>query len=163
MFQVDTNDGRHVDGGDGAAHRGIRRRPGLRLAFDHCVQDVIAELAVTAFDSVHADFVGQLNRGAQSPERGQVGAADALEAFAAELWFVPAFGCDRAPEAVDHFVADVEKSRTFGCLQPLVRAGGIHIAAQVVEVEAHHAGNVRSVDGGDDAFAARQGAELLGG
>ena len=48
-------------------------------------------------------------------------------------------------------------------MQPLVRAGGIHVAAEVVQVEAHHAGDVRAIDGGDDSFAAGEGAKFFGG
>ena len=82
---------------------------------------------------------------------------------ARSLRLVPAFGDDGIPQAVDHFVAHVEKARAFGRLQPFVRARGIHVAAEVVNVQSHHAGDVRAIDGGENAFRAGERAEFFRG
>src|SRR5450755_2652042 len=114
-------------------------------------------------DAVQADVVGEFYGGAESPEGGAVGAADALETFGANFGIVPTFGDDGVPKAVDDFIADVEEAGAFGGLQPLVGAGGVHVAAEVVDVEAHHAGDVGAVDGGKNIFGAGQGGDFFGG
>jgi len=52
---------------------------------------------MAAFDSLESDIVGKLDRGAQSPQRWDVRAADALEAFGTKLGIVPSLGRDCVP------------------------------------------------------------------
>ena len=118
---------------------------------------------MAALDAVEADVVGEFYGGAEAPECRDVRAADALETFGANFGVVPTFGDDGVPEAVDDFVANVEEAGAFGGLQPLVRAGRVHVAAEVVDVEAHHAGDVGAVDGGENIFGAGQGGDFFGG
>ncbi len=98
------------------------------------------------FDPLHPDLIRQLHRGAQSPKGGHVGAADALETLCAQFRFIPARSDDGVPQPVDHLVADVEKPATLRRLQPFVRARGVHVAAQLVHIELHHADGMRAVD-----------------
>ena len=67
----------------------------------------------------------------------------------------------RVPDAVDHLVAHVEEAGSLWRLQPLVRAGGVHVAADLVHVELHHARHVRAIDGGENSLGARQRAEFF--
>jgi hypothetical protein len=118
---------------------------------------------VAALDAVHANVVCQFDGGAQAAQCGNVGTANALEAFGAELDVVPPFGGDGAPQAVDDFVTDIQEASALGGLQPLVRAGRIHVAAQVGDVEAHHSRNVGAIDSREDSFRARQRGEFFRG
>src|SRR6476646_6302925 len=102
-------------------------------------------MAVPALDTVHTDVVGQLDGRAQAPQRGHVRTANPLEAFGAELCVIPTFGRNRVPESIHDLVTHKEKSRAFGRLQPLVRARGVHVAPEFLDVEAHGARNVSSV------------------
>ena len=47
-------------------------------------------------------------------------------------------------------VAHKEVTRALGRLQPFVGAGAVHVAADVVHVELHHAGHVRAIDRGQN-------------
>ncbi len=152
VFQVHPGNGRDIDGDDGAAQRGIGRGPGLGAALCHFTEDVISELAMAALDAVEADVISEFNGGAQPVESGDVGAADALEALGAEGGLVPAFGDDGVPQAVDNLIAHVEKAGAFGRLQPFVRAGGIHVAAEIMNVQPHHAGHVGAIHGRENTF-----------
>src|SRR3979490_1803173 len=113
---------------------------------------------MTLFDPVDTDVVGQLDRGPQSPQCRYIGTANALKSFGANLRIVPAFGRDRVPHPVNHFIADIEESRSLRRLKPLVQTGRIEIAPEVMEVETHHAGRVCAIGGGENAFTTGQGA-----
>src|SRR5262249_32116990 len=102
------------------------------------------------FDAVHANVFRELYRGAQTPEGGHVRTSDSLETLGADCFVVPSFGGDGIPELVNDFIANVEKSRPLRRLKPFMRAGRIHVTAEVVEVEAHHAGDMRTVNGGEN-------------
>src|SRR5207302_2271325 len=96
------------------------------------------------------------------PERGHVRAADALKAFGANLLVLPAFRHDRVPEPIDDFIAHVKKSGALGGEQPFMWAGRIHIAAELADVEPHHARDMRSVNRGKNSFGTSQRRELVG-
>src|SRR6185369_7236255 len=152
-----------VDGGDATAQCGIGRSPRKSAAFGHFREDVVGVGAVALFDAVDADSVGEIDGGAQAADRGDVGAANTLKALGSDFFVVPTFGGDRVPEAVHNFIADVEKAGAFGGLEPFVRAGRVHIAAEIVEIELHHARDVSAVDGGENAFRTSESAELFCG
>src|SRR5262249_21945205 len=119
------------------------------------------KLAMAVLDAIHTDIFRKLDGGTQTPERWNIRASDSLEAFGTDCFVIPAFGGDGVPELVDDFVADVEKSRAFRCLEPLVWTGGIHVASKVVDVEPHHAWDMRTIYGGENAFATGECAEFL--
>jgi hypothetical protein len=58
-------DGGNVDGGNGAPHGRVRRRPGLRAALLHLFQNIVSHQPVTPLDSLHSDVVGELDCRAQ--------------------------------------------------------------------------------------------------
>src|SRR6266849_10470980 len=161
LLQVHPRKRRNVHRCDPASHRRIRRGPRNSSTLYHRSQNVVAKLAMTLFNPVHPDVICQLDRCAQSPERGHVRTPDPLEAFCPNFYVVPAFGGDGVPHLIDHFVSDVEESRALRRLQPLVRTGRIEIAAQIVQIEAHHAGGVCAICGGENTFGPSQRTQLL--
>src|ERR1019366_815196 len=163
VLEIHARDWLYVQADNRAAQRRIGGRPRFGSALFHFAEDVVGQLPVTALDALHADVVRQLDGGAQSPQRGHVRTANALEAFGADLGIVPAFGGDRAPHAVDDFIAHVEETSTFGRHQPLVWARRIHVAAKLTDVKAHHSGDVRSIDGRQYSFCASESGEFLRG
>src|SRR5262252_9624317 len=125
--------------------------------------DVIGRGAMTFLDAVDSNLLGEVDGGAQTCESGDIGAADALEALGANFHVVPAFGGNCVPHAVNHFVAHIKEATAFGRLQPFVWAGGVHVATEVVQVEFHHAGDVRTVHGTQNAFRTSQCTKLFCG
>src|SRR6202521_2920311 len=123
---------------------------------------MIRHLPVAPFDPLHSDLICQLHGRAHSPERGHVGAADALEALRAQLRFVPAGGDYGVPQPGDLLVSNIQKPTALRRLQPLVRAGGVHVASQLVYVQPHHSHNVRAVHRRENPLRTRQRAEFLG-
>ena len=79
----------------------------MRPALYHLAQNVIGHGAVAFFDSVHANLIRELDCGAHPCQCRNIGAANTLKSFRAQLRVVPAFRRDRAPNAVDHFIAYV--------------------------------------------------------
>src|SRR5258706_5905294 len=116
VFQIHARDRWDVHRNDSATQGRVGRRPGFGAALLHLIEDVVGELAMTSLDAVEANVVRELDRGAQSPERRDVRTSDALKAFGAKLLVIPAFGGDGVPQAVDDFVANVEKAGAFGRL-----------------------------------------------
>src|ERR1035438_7446466 len=51
VFEVHPDDRRYVHGRNRAAKERVRRSPGLGAAFDHGLQNVVAELALSALDA----------------------------------------------------------------------------------------------------------------
>src|SRR5258708_17754993 len=137
VLEIQANDWRNVHCNDRAAKGRIWGSPGFSAALDHFHEHVVSQSTMAAFDPVNSDIVGELDRGAQPPQRGDVRAADSLEALGAKLGLVPAFGGDGVPQAVDDFVAYVEKAGALWSHQPLMLTCWIHFAANVVYVETH--------------------------
>lgn len=104
------------------------------------------------FDAIHANLIGKFDGSLQAAERRNVRAADTLKAFGADLCVIPAFRGDGVPQTVDYIVADVQESAALGRLQPFVRTGGIHVATEFVNIEFHHARDMRAIDGRENAF-----------
>ena len=128
------------------------------MPLHHFAVDIVSLLAVPLLDAIHADLVGKFKGRTQSPEGGDIGTADPLEAFGTQFGFIPAFGRDCVPQAVDDFIPHIEEPRAFGRLQPLVGAGRVHVAAQIVQIQLHHAGDMRAVYCRQNSFGARQAA-----
>ena len=84
-----------------------------------------------------------------------------MKAFRPQLGFVPTFGGNRIPEAINHLVPHEKKAGTLGRLQPFVRARGIKIAADIVHVEAHHAGHMRAIHRRQNSLGPRQRTQFL--
>src|SRR6267154_4023574 len=159
-LEIQTNDRRDVHRHNRAAKGRVWGSPGFGAALDHFREHEVSQPAMAAFDPVKSDIVGEFDRGAQPPQRRDVRAADSLKAFGAKLGLVPAFGGDGAPQAVDDFVAYVEKAGALGSHQPLMRTCGIHVAANVVDVEAHHARNMGAIDGREYPFRSGKSGEF---
>src|SRR5215471_17080356 len=85
-----------------------------------------------------------------------------LESFSLQLWLVPTVRGDGVPQlGHDGFIFEVEKAGTLGRLQPFVWGRSIKIATHIVQVEAHHAGDMRSIECRDDSLGARQRGNLF--
>ena len=82
---------------------------------------------------------------AKTPQRRYVRTADALEAFRSNFTSSQLGG-----DGCSHPINDSLRHRgirALGAPAPLVRTRGVKIAAQVVQVETHHTGSVRTVCG----------------
>src|SRR5215510_1310577 len=80
-----------------------------------------------------------------------------LESLCFQLWLVPSVCGDSAPKlAHDGVVFQVEEAGALGRLQPFMWRRSIKVAAHIVQVEAHHPGDVCSIERRDDALGARQ-------
>src|SRR5205085_2454537 len=161
ILQLHALQWRYVHGRDAAPECGIWRRPRFGAALHHLAMDVVSHLPVTRVNAIESYLIAQLKRGAHAPQDRNIGCADVHEALGFQFRMVPAVGGDRAPDALEHFRTDVKEAGTLRREEPFVRAGGVEVAADVVDVERHHAGNVRAVEGGDDALAARQRRNLF--
>src|SRR5579859_6537307 len=107
---------------------------------------------MAAFDALHPDAVGEVDGRVQSREHWKVRRSYALKAFRLELGMLPSLGRNRIPQTVLHFGTNEQESGPFGSLQPLVRRRCVHVTADVVQVERHHADDVCSVEGAEETF-----------
>ena len=100
---------------------------------------VAAELAAARFDARAADGVVKFHRYPVRDDlryvagagRGGIGAVTGIR--------------EHGPDAILHFLADVEQSRALGCEHPLVAAGGIGIYSESLDVDVDHAWGLRAV------------------
>src|SRR5439155_25564985 len=66
------------------------------------------------------------------------------------------------PEPVEPVLADIQRPRSLGSQQPLVGAGGVKVAAEIVEIEGDLADGMGAIDVRQDAALPGQGTDLPG-
>src|SRR5207245_2841402 len=86
-------------------------------------------------DALGADGLEEIERGLEAHHHGKVRRAEIGEAIGLHRVIAPLARGDVYPQPLEQLFADVESAGALGRHQPLVRAGGVEVAAQVAQVE----------------------------
>lgn len=131
------------------------------LVLRDAIADPLAQRVDAGEDALGADGVEEIEGRLQADHHRQVGRAEVREAVGLLLVVAPPGRRGVDPEFFEQRVADVQDAGALGGAEPFVRAGGVEVAAEVVQVQRDLADAVRAVDVGKRPVFAGELANLL--